>query len=73
MNADRALAVSFAGDEPQLHNQIMNLQSRWVPDDGDKIAYKRGHRDARHDAAELVAGHSSTRAESMETLARMLS
>jgi hypothetical protein len=44
---------------PDLHSQIMNIHSR---DDADlnaeysdrRIAYKSGHRDARHAAAELA-------------------
>ena len=40
------------------HDQIMNLQALDQPgvERNSQIAYKTGHRDARHAAAELVAG-----------------
>lgn len=40
-----------------LHDQIMNLQALDQPgvERNSQIAYKTGHRDARHAAAELVA------------------
>ena len=41
-----------------LHDQIMNLQALDQPgvERNSQIAYKTGHRDARHAAAELAAG-----------------
>ena len=41
-----------------LHDKIMNLQALDQPgvERNSQIAYKTGHRDARHAAAELVAG-----------------
>lgn len=36
-----------------LHNQIMNIKTQIGPDCGNPFDYKLGHRDARHDAAEL--------------------
>lgn len=54
-----ALAAAQAPAEPvDLHAQIMNLPVRdeALPAEiNTRLAYKRGHRDARHAAAELVA------------------
>ena len=45
----------------RLHDQIMNLPCVVAPsmDINNRLSYKFGHRDARHAAAELVAGISS--------------
>ena len=42
----------------RLHDQIMNLSCVVAPsmNINDRLSYKFGHRDARHAAAELVAG-----------------
>ena len=48
---------------PSLHNQVMNLKcdSDDCPLGGVNalLAFKSGHRDARHEAAELVAAHEA--------------
>lgn len=41
-----------------LHDKIMNIswqEDPYSPDRAERIAYKTGHRDARHAAAELAA------------------
>lgn len=52
-----------------LHGDIMNLQARMPADmknnESQALAYKMGHRDARHDAAELSLGYES-KIESLE-------
>lgn len=48
---------------PDLHNAIMNLPC--VPDTevpAAELAFKRGHRQARHAAAELAAAHEDANA-----------
>jgi hypothetical protein len=60
--AARATPAQPAGD---LHNAIMNLPDSICSDMdiGEKRAYQKGHRDARHAAAELVAAHEAASAQ----------
>lgn len=61
-----------------LHNEIMNLQiggkgtsiarEALTDSGGVHIAYKIGHRDARHAAAELAAAYENHHAELVEAL-----
>ncbi len=54
--------VAAPAQTADLHNEIMNLPCK-VPADYDikqRLAYKVGHRDARHAAAELVAAPAHT-------------
>ena len=54
-----------------LHNDIMNIQ---VPAEikdqkaGDRIVYKNGHRDARHEAAELALTYENLVQEAYDAL-----
>lgn len=54
-----------------IHSRIMNLPCRVPPElmasKGDATAYKIGHRDARHAAAELVAAPLTDREEKMQS------
>jgi len=56
-NGSSASTASVAA--PDLHNAIMNLPCNYRGDLNFEIAYKNGHRDARHAAAELVAASES--------------
>lgn len=59
------LAAPTAAEGPSLHNAIMNIQmdeshdafTAWNA--GEREAYKIGHRDARHAAAELANEHEA--------------
>jgi len=43
-----------------LHNKIMNIVASKVPKDSKlAIVYKEGHRDARHEAAEMALEYES--------------
>ena len=41
-----------------LHNDVMNIPCKYTrscfPDEAQLLAYKEGHRDARHEAAEMA-------------------
>lgn len=61
----------------KLSNQIMNLPCRREDYDfvntKDRLLYKEGHRDARHDACDIIAEHESTQLEhDKETLSIIL-
>lgn len=60
LEAARATPAQPVGD---LHNAIMNLSDSICSDMdiGEKRAYRKGHRDARHAAAELVSAHEASR------------
>jgi hypothetical protein len=57
-----------------LYSEIMNLPAKcYVITDPDNIRwYKSGHRDARHDAAGLVAAHASAHEEKIKRLREAL-
>lgn len=60
-----------------LHARIMNLQAKASTVDGlanaiERAVYKLGHRDARHDAAELAAAEDAIKAELLEALQRIV-
>lgn len=46
-----------------LHNRIMNIQAK-----SEDVSYKTGHRDARHDAAEMVSAVQAERGEAVNRL-----
>ena len=62
-----------------LHNDIMNISANTVNaslagyTDDEFKAYKYGHRDARHEAAEMALGIEEINAELVEALANLLS
>lgn len=60
-----------------LRNAIMNIPCKYTrscfPDEAHLLAYKEGHRDARHEAAEMVLGIEEINAELVEALANLLS
>lgn len=60
-----------------LHDTIMNIPATGADDydnlPNEKVAYKFGHRDARHEAAEMVLGIEEINAELVEALANLLS
>ena len=54
-----------------LHDEIMNIQTDKAADEkihGQIMAYKRGHRDARHAAAELAIEHDLEMEQMKEVL-----
>jgi urease accessory protein UreE len=52
-----------------LHNKIMNIQAKGYPRVMDiETAYKVGHRDARHEAAEMALEYESLIEELVESL-----
>ena len=52
-----------------LHNKIMNIKPKGYPKAMDmETAYKIGHRDARHEAAEMALEYESLIEELVEAL-----
>lgn len=59
-----------------LHDKIMNIPCKYTrscfPDEAQLLAYKEGHRDARHEAAEMTLGIEEINAELVEALENLL-
>lgn len=59
-----------------LHNDIMNIPATGADDydnlPNEKVVYKIGHRDARHEAAEMALGVEEINAQLVEALENLL-